>query len=83
MPIASRQRNIPVSSDHQLSILVRGVTSIISLFFVFWGFTKHSVCSTILGMVWILRFKSLFNDRMVHPYEEIKDASPQYRSCLY
>ena len=37
----------------------------------------------IFGMVWILGCKSWFNDRMVLLYEEMKDASPEYRSWLY
>jgi hypothetical protein len=77
------RKKIPIPPRHQLSIPLLAVNSIIGLLLLSWGLIKYSVCSVIFGMVCILGVKSWFNDRMVLLYEEMKDASPEYRSWLY
>jgi hypothetical protein len=77
------RKKIPIPHRHQLSIPLLAVSSIAGLFLLAWGLIKYSVCATICGMAWILGFKSWFNNRMVLLYDEMKDASPEYRFWLY
>ncbi|MEO0091763.1 MAG: DUF6653 family protein [candidate division WOR-3 bacterium] len=48
-----------------------------------WGAGKLQIWLTILGGVIMIICKLWFADRMVWLYEDMKDATPEYKSWLY
>jgi hypothetical protein len=51
--------------------------------FLVWGLYALAIWPTLFGGTLILLGKLWFVDRMVWLYEDMKDASPVYRSWLY
>ena len=57
--------------------------SVAALLVAIWGLIRLSIWPTVLGAGLSLMFKTWFLDQMVRLYDEMKDATPEYRSWLY
>ena len=51
--------------------------------FVVWGVAALRVWPTLFGSALVFLGKLWFIDRMVWLYEEMKEATPEYKSWLY
>jgi hypothetical protein len=70
---------VPVPAHHRLlPNVLNGVNGIGSLF-VGWGVVQLAVWPTLFGAVLIYAGKLWYLDRMVWLYEDMKDATPEYR----
>ncbi|WP_017658832.1 DUF6653 family protein [Baaleninema simplex] len=74
---------IPVPRHHRNAPNVLNSISALGLPFLVWGLVVLNLWSVLLGTCLVLCGKFWFLDRMVWLYEDMKDASPDYRSWLY
>lgn len=75
--------HVPIPKHHRIMALLLSGISLAGLPFFIWGLYALEIWPTILGICLILFGKLWFIDRMVWLYEDMKDASPEYRRWLY
>jgi hypothetical protein len=77
------RKNIPVPQHHRiLPNILSAVGGIGGLFFI-WGLVMFQIWPVVFGGTMIVISKLWFADRMVWLYEDMKDATPEYRGWLY
>lgn len=74
---------VPIPVHHRIMANLLSGISLAGLPFFIWGLYALQIWPTILGVCLILFGKLWFIDRMVWLYEDMKDASPEYRRWLY
>jgi hypothetical protein len=74
---------VPVPEHHRIVPLVLNAVSTIGTVFLIWGLIALEVWPTLLGTAIVYLGKLWFVDRMVWLYEDMKDATPEYKSWLY
>jgi hypothetical protein len=77
------RKNVPVPKHHLLVPNILSVVSAIGAIPFIWGLVVLEIWPTVVGGVVIVISKLWFADRMVWLYEDMKDATPEYRSWLY
>jgi hypothetical protein len=71
---------VPVPEHHRAIPDILSVVSGIGMLFVFWGVFAFDLWPTVFGMALVYCGKLWFLDRMVWLWEEMQDATPEYRS---
>jgi hypothetical protein len=77
------RKTVPVPEHHRLAPGILSTISAIGFLFVIWGVFALELWPVLLGAVVIYLGKLWFLDRMVWLYEDMKDATAEYRSFLY
>ena len=77
------RKAVPVPEYHRLAPGILSAISGIGFLFVIWGMFALEIWPTVFGAAIIYLSKLWFLDRMVWLYEDMKDATPEYRSFLY
>ncbi|MBO9998272.1 MAG: hypothetical protein J7641_04560 [Cyanobacteria bacterium SID2] len=75
--------NITVPTHHRHAPTILGIVAGIGAVFVIWGSIELDLWITLFGAALVYCGKLWFLDRMVWLYEDMKDATPEYRSWLY
>lgn len=79
----ANRKEVPVPERHRLlPSILNGVAGLGGLLAI-WGVLRLKVWPTLLGSALIYAGKVWYLDRMVWLYEDMKDATPEYRSWLY
>lgn len=77
------RKKIPVPKHHLfMPDILSGISAIGAIPFI-WGLVVLELWPTVLGGIVIVISKLWFADRMVWLYEDMKDATPEYKSWLY
>ncbi|MEM9708296.1 MAG: DUF6653 family protein [Pseudomonadota bacterium] len=76
------RKAVPIPAHHLRWALGLSWASSVGLPFFAWGLWAFDLWLTLLGMVLIALPKVWFVDRMVWLYEDMKEATPEYRSWL-
>jgi Family of unknown function (DUF6653) len=71
---------VPVPSYHQKIPDILSVASAIGMIFVIWGIIAFDPWPTVFGVTVVDLSKLWFVDRMVWLWNDMQDASPEYRS---
>jgi hypothetical protein len=71
---------VPVPEHHRLAPTVLNVVSGTGMLFVIWGAVQLSIWPTLFGATLVYAGKLWFLDRMVWLYEDMKDATPEYKA---
>lgn len=71
---------VSVPEHHRLASNALNAVSGTGMPFVVWGVVQLSVWPTLFGMMLVYAGKLWFLDRMVWLYEDMKDATPEYRA---
>jgi hypothetical protein len=74
---------IPIPRHHARMAGLLSVLAVAGMVFLVWGLYALDIWPTLFGGTLIILGKLWFVDRMVWLYEDMKDASPEYRSWLY
>ena len=77
------RRRIPLPLHHREGMALLTVMSLIGVAFLVWGLAVASPFVTAAAAAWVLAVKTWSNHRMTLLYDEMKDASPEYRAWLY
>lgn len=77
------RRKIPVPKHHLCMPNILSVIGLIGVIPFIWGLFKLEIWLAVLGGVVMVMSKLWFADRMVWLYEDMKDATPEYKSWLY
>jgi hypothetical protein len=75
--------SIPIPAHHARMALLLSAVSLVGMICLAWGLYALAIWPTLLGMALIMLGKLWLVDRMVWLYEDMKNASPEYRSWLY
>ena len=78
-----KRKELSVPQHHLKAILVLNVLTASGVPFLIWGLYTFLIWPTILGVLLVYAGKMWFLDRMVWLYEDMKNASPEYKSWLY
>lgn len=76
------RKSVPIPAHHLRWGVALSWASAAGLPFFIWGLWALEVWPTLLGMVLIVLPKVWFVDRMVWLYEDMKDATPEYRGWM-
>lgn len=77
------RKEVPVPERHRtVPNLLSGVAAVGSVF-VIWGVVALAAWPTLLGATLVYASKLWFLDRMVWLYEDMREATPEYRRWLY
>jgi hypothetical protein len=79
----SDRDTVPVPQHHRRVPHILNLISALGLPFLIWGLVAFHLWSVLLGICLVNLGKFWFLDRMVWLYEDMKDATPEYRSWLY
>lgn len=79
----SDRDRVPVPQHHRCVPHILNLISGLGLPFLIWGLVAFHIWSVLLGVGLMNLGKFWFLDRMVWLYEDMKDATPEYRSWLY
>jgi hypothetical protein len=71
---------VPVPAHHRWAPNILNVISFAGTLFVVWGVVALAVWPTLFGAALVYAGKLWFLDRMVWLYEDMKDATPEYRA---
>ncbi|WP_071516031.1 DUF6653 family protein [Geitlerinema sp. PCC 9228] len=74
---------VPVPQHHRRVPHILNLISALGLPFLIWGLVAFHLWSVLLGVCLVNLGKFWFLDRMVWLYEDMKDATSEYRSWLY
>jgi hypothetical protein len=74
---------IAIPSHHAVAANLLSAVAALGVPFYGWGLYALEIWPTLFGMSLMVFGKLWFVDRMVWLYEDMKDASPEYRSWLY
>jgi len=74
---------VPVPEHHRVLPNVLSAVSAVGGVFVIWGLVRLKGWPTLFGAALVYLGKVWFLDRMVWLYEDMKDATPEYREWLY
>jgi len=77
------RKNVPVPKHHLVMPNILSAISAIGAIPFIWGLVVLEMWLTVLGGIVIIISKLWFVDRMVWLYEDMKDATPEYKSWLY
>ncbi|MGI5835057.1 MAG: DUF6653 family protein [Chloroflexota bacterium] len=77
------RNRIPIPGHHSFLPNLLNVVSGVGGAFVVWGVAALRVWPTLFGSALVFLGKLWFIDRMVWLYEEMKEATPEYKSWLY
>jgi hypothetical protein len=77
------RKNVPIIKRHQYVPTILSALSVIGVIFFIWGIVALDVWPAVFGGVVIIISKLWFADRMVWTYEDMKDATPEYKNWLY
>jgi len=77
------RKAVPVPGRHRRVPNMLSACSGVGMVFVIWGVYVLDIWPTLLGAAVIYLSKLWFLDRMVWLYEDMKEATPEYRSWLY
>jgi len=77
------RKKVSVPKHHLFMPNILSATSAIGAIPFIWGLVVLEIWPTVLGGIVIIIGKLWFADRMVWLYEDMKDATPEYRSWLY
>lgn len=77
------RKAVPVPARHRLAPRLLSAVSMLGLPPVVWGLWRFDLWPTLLGLVLIYAGKTWFIDRMVWLYQDMHDATPEYRLWLY
>ncbi len=78
-----KRKELSVPQHHLEAILVLNLLTASGVPFLIWGLYTLQIWPTILGVSLVYLGKMWFLDRMVWLYEDMKNASPEYKSWLY
>ena len=78
-----RRKEVPIPQKHLRPVIILNILTASGVPFFIWGLFALQIWPTILGTVLVYIGKMWFLDRMVWIYEDMKDATPEYRSWLY
>jgi len=70
---------VPIPLYHRIVPNILSVVSAIGMLFVFWGVLLFDLWPTLSGTVMVYLGKLWFLDRMVWLWNDMQDASPEYR----
>lgn len=76
------RNRVPIHSHHERAATLLSALSALGLPFLAWGLYQLAIWPTLLGFVLVLFGKLWFVDRMVWLFEDMTDASAEYRSWL-
>jgi hypothetical protein len=71
---------VPVPAYHRTVPNVLSAVSAISVLFIIWGVFVFDLWPTLFGTMLVYLGKLWFVDRMVWIWQDMQDASPEYRS---
>ncbi|MCH9808227.1 MAG: hypothetical protein K0U74_10890 [Alphaproteobacteria bacterium] len=74
---------VPIPQRHVRMSHLLNAASVLGAILFAWGLYALEFWPTVFGMSLAILAKLWFGDRMVWLFEEMKDASPEYRSWLY
>ncbi|MFA5129119.1 MAG: DUF6653 family protein [Patescibacteria group bacterium] len=77
------RKNVPVPTHHQYAPNILSAIGAIGAIPFIWGLYALEIWPAVFGGVVIVISKLWFADRMVWLYEDMKDATPEYKSWLY
>ena len=77
------RKKVPIPKQHRFFPHLLGAISGVGFFVMLWGAWKNFFWPTATGFSLMYLGKLWFLDRMVWLYEDMKDATPEYRSWLY
>ena len=77
------RNNVPVPAHHRRMPDILSAANTIGAVPFIWGLVALEIWPTIVGAIVMVISKLWFCDRMVWLYEDMKDATPEYRSWLY
>jgi len=78
-----KRKEIPIPQHYLRPIVVLNIVTASGVPFFVWGLYALEIWPTILGTMLIYVGKMWFLDRMAWLYEDMKDATPKYKSWLY
>ena len=78
-----RRKQIPVPSHHTRAPNILSALGALAMIPFIWGLATFEVWPTVLGGIVAFISKLWFADRMVWIYEDMKDATPEYKSWLF
>lgn len=74
---------VPVPIHHRLAPNLLSVFAGCGMPFLIWGLWQLHLWPTIIGLILVYTGKVWFLDRMVWLYDEMQNATPEYKSWLY
>ena len=74
---------VPLPPSYRTLPIVFNGLSAAALLAAIWGLVRLSVRPTVLGAGLAVLLKTWFLNEMVRLYDEVRDATPEYRSWLY
>jgi hypothetical protein len=74
---------VPVPVYHRNIPNILSVISGIGMLFVLWGVLLFELWPTLFGMAMVYMGKVWFLDRMVWLWQDMQDATPEYRSWIF
>jgi hypothetical protein len=74
---------VPVPEHHRVLPNILSAVAGLGGVFAVWGVARLKVWPTLFGSALVYLGKLWFIDRMVWLYDEMKEATPEYRSWLY
>jgi len=77
------RKKVPVPKHHLFMPNILSAISAIGAIPFIWGLVILEIWPTVVGGIVIVISKLWFADRMVWLYEDMKDATPEYRSWSY
>lgn len=77
------RKTIPIPAHHAFMAHLLSGVSLVGVGFLVWGLLYLQFWPTLVGFILTFGGKLWFVDRMVWLYEDMKDASEEYKSWLY
>lgn len=77
------RKKVPVPARHRTVPNVLSIVAALGAVPIIWGVVTLAVWPTLFGAALIYLAKLWFIDRMVWLYEDMRDATPEYRRWLY
>ncbi len=77
------RRKVPVPAHHRLLPSILSLVTLAGFILFIWGLVKLDIYLTALGGMLTIISKLWFADRMVWLYEDMKNATEEYRNWLY
>lgn len=77
------RRHVQVPPRHRMAPHVLAGIGMTGLPFLVWGLASLEIWPTLLGTALVYLGKMWFVDRMVWLYQDMADATPEYRAWLY
>ncbi|KCZ71097.1 hypothetical protein ANME2D_03129 [Candidatus Methanoperedens nitroreducens] len=71
---------VPVPKNHSIAPNILTTISALGMVFVIWGVVVLKIWPTLFGAMVVYLSKLWFLDRMVWLWEDMKDATPEYRT---